>query len=95
MLPLSLRPKPWLAHPKARLGSYLGKQTPTHKRKPLLSFVFVGSLSLRFADRVLDALLFHDPPRNAREPAYSRPVPSSAAGCATARIISYFSAEKA
>jgi hypothetical protein len=35
-------------------------------RKPLLLFVFVGSLLFRFADRQLTGLLFQEPPRNTR-----------------------------
>ena len=40
----------------------------TATRNPLLLFVFVGSLLLRFADRQFLALLFQEPPRNTREP---------------------------
>jgi len=35
-------------------------------RNPLLLFRLDGVLLLRFADRALLAVLFHDPPRNTR-----------------------------
>ena len=54
---------------------YWPSGTDDNTRNPLLLFVFVGSLSLRLADRTFLALLFQEPPRNTREPLYRRPVP--------------------
>ena len=51
-----------------------GVLAETHKRTPTLLFVFVGLLLLRFAERQLWSLLFHEPPRSTRtEPGSAYP----------------------
>ena len=47
-------------------GSSVGRECST-TRNPMLLFRLSGALSLRYAERQLSALLFHDPPRRRRE----------------------------
>ncbi len=49
---------------------HLGRTGGLARRKPLLLFRLSGLFLLRFAERTLLGLLFHEPPRNTRSPPY-------------------------